>query len=139
MIRIELLYSAILLISFPICAFGCPKKDVMLVEIDQHSRIYYDGNLIDGNRELSSFRDHCAKKIVVLAHPDAKIQKITDVAFYSSKFDVKARSDNFHVFIVSVDRSRMIFLPTMASVRYSRDVETLKKLISSPPVEDNFL
>ena len=120
-------------------ASNCREKELVLVEVDRNNQVSYDGKVVKQKDELEGLRQHCAKNIVVFMHPDAKIRKVADFAFYSSKLGMTATAENFFVFIESLDKSRLIFVPTMASVRYPRDEGALKRLIAAPPSKDDFL
>lgn len=133
--------ALILMLAFSLSdarAQGCTKRGLVVIEIGANGRVQYDGVPIDVKDELSELRSRCASKLVLLVSPFAKVEKVADMAFYSAKLGNKANSGNFFVFIESRDKSRMIFIPTMATVSYSRDPAVLGKLISHPPTEDNF-
>lgn len=130
-----------------VCAFSplqllasnCQEKELVLVKVDRNNQVSYDGEVVKQKDELEGLRQHCARNIVVFMHPDARIRKVADFAFYSSKLGMTATAGNFFVFIESLDKSRLIFVPTMASVRYPLDESALKRLVAHPAVKDDFL
>lgn len=141
------LFAGMLLALLPVlcAAKDCSQRDVMVAEMlamksaKSGYQLVINGKRVDQGRGLQAFSENCAKKLIALVDQDISFRQISDLYFYSGKIGTRLGSQNFFIFVVSPDRSRMTYIPGSGTVKYSNDPVTLGRLAEHPPEKDSFL
>ena len=88
--------------------------------------------------ELNAIRNSCGARLAVILYSRARMYDLIESQFFSSKSGFNESTGRYFAFAVNADKTRMIYLKTMAEVNFTINSGALVALTDKPPVVNQY-